>query len=95
MKRSDYRRARDRLSREIGMIRKDWGGRLPIGLCYPNSYRIGMCNLGFQALYGLLNARPDVVCERLFAEPPGTLEAVRNRLATSSSRTSRSRSPEG
>jgi radical SAM superfamily enzyme YgiQ (UPF0313 family) len=29
-----------------------------------------MCNLGFQAIYGLLNARPDVVCERMFAEPP-------------------------
>jgi radical SAM superfamily enzyme YgiQ (UPF0313 family) len=70
LKRSDYQRARDRLSREIGTIRKDWGGRLPIALCYPNTYSIGMCNLGFQALYGLLNARPDVVCERMFAEPP-------------------------
>ena len=68
--RADYRRARDRLDREIGTIRKDWGGRLPIALIYPNTYRIGMCNLGFQALYGLLNARPDVVCERAFAEPP-------------------------
>jgi radical SAM superfamily enzyme YgiQ (UPF0313 family) len=70
LKRSDYRRARDRLSGEIGAVHKDWGGRLPIALCYPNTYRIGMCNLGFQALYGVLNARSDVVCERLFAEPP-------------------------
>jgi radical SAM superfamily enzyme YgiQ (UPF0313 family) len=70
LKRSDYQHARDRLSREIGTIRKDWGGRLPVALCYPNSYRIGMCNLGFQAIYGLLNARPDIVCERVFAEPP-------------------------
>lgn len=51
------------------MIRKDWGGRVPFALCYPNTYRIGMCNLGFQAIYGLLNAYPDVVCERAFAEP--------------------------
>jgi radical SAM superfamily enzyme YgiQ (UPF0313 family) len=70
MKRAEYRRSRDRLDREIGAIRKDWGGRLPVALCYPNTYRIGMCNLGFQAIYGLLNARPDVVCERMFAEPP-------------------------
>ena len=69
-KRSDFQRTRDRLSREIGTIRKDWGGRLPIALIYPNTYRIGMCNLGFQALYGLFNAHPDVVCERAFAEPP-------------------------
>lgn len=68
--RADYQRARDRLDREIGTIRKDWGGRLPIALIYPNTYRIGMCNLGFQALYGLLNQRADVVCERAFAEPP-------------------------
>jgi radical SAM superfamily enzyme YgiQ (UPF0313 family) len=70
LKRNGFQRARDRLSSEIGVIRKDWGGRLPIALCYPNTYRIGMCNLGFQALYGLLNARPDIVCERMFAEPP-------------------------
>lgn len=69
-KRSDYQRARNRLGQEIGTIRKDWGGRLPIALIYPNTYRIGMCNLGFQALYGLLNGRSDVVCERAFAEPP-------------------------
>jgi radical SAM superfamily enzyme YgiQ (UPF0313 family) len=70
LKRNGFQRARDRLSSEIGVVRKDWGGRLPIALCYPNTYRIGMCNLGFQALYGLLNARPDIVCERMFAEPP-------------------------
>jgi radical SAM superfamily enzyme YgiQ (UPF0313 family) len=70
LKRADYQRARSRLEREIGAIHKDWGGRLPVALCYPNTYRIGMCNLGFQAIYGLLNARPDVVCERMFAEPP-------------------------
>jgi radical SAM superfamily enzyme YgiQ (UPF0313 family) len=70
LKRDSFQRSRDRLDREIGTIRKDWGGRVPFALCYPNTYRIGMCNLGFQAIYGLLNARPDVVCERIFAEPP-------------------------
>jgi radical SAM superfamily enzyme YgiQ (UPF0313 family) len=60
---------RRRLSREQGTIRKDWGGRVPIALCYPNSYAIGMCNLGFQSVYALFNAAPDFVCERVFAEP--------------------------
>ncbi|MBV9328693.1 MAG: radical SAM protein [Chloroflexi bacterium] len=60
---------RKRLGRELGTIRKDWGGRLPIALCYPNSYAVGMCNLGFQSVYGLFNSARSFVCERVFAEP--------------------------
>jgi radical SAM superfamily enzyme YgiQ (UPF0313 family) len=60
---------RKRLAREQGTIRKDWGGRVPIALCYPNSYAVGMCNLGFQSVYGLFNSARDFVCERVFAEP--------------------------
>src|SRR6516164_5756616 len=60
---------RKRLGREQGTIRKDWGGRVPIALCYPNSYAIGMCNLGFQSVYALFNSARDFVCERVFAEP--------------------------
>lgn len=57
---------RKRLAGEKGTVRKDWGGRIAIGLAYPNQYRTGMSNLGFQILYGLLNRRKDVVAERLF-----------------------------
>jgi radical SAM superfamily enzyme YgiQ (UPF0313 family) len=60
---------RKRLGREQGTIRKDWGGRVPIALCYPNTYAIGMCNLGFQSVYQLFNAEKAFVCERAFAEP--------------------------
>src|SRR5579859_6994669 len=60
---------RKRLGRELGTIRKDWGGRLPIALCYPNSYAVGMCNLGFQSVYNLFNSAKGFVCERVFAEP--------------------------
>src|SRR3989440_970012 len=60
---------RKRLAREQGSIRKDWGGRLPIALCYPNSYAVGMCNLGFQSVYSLFNSARGFVCERVFAEP--------------------------
>lgn len=51
-------------------MEKDWGGRLPFALVYPNSYGIGMSNLGLQVIYRLLNAKPDVVCERAFYDPP-------------------------
>jgi radical SAM superfamily enzyme YgiQ (UPF0313 family) len=60
---------RRRLGREVGTIRKDWGGRVPIALCYPNSYAVGMCNLGFQSVYTLFNSARGFVCERVFAEP--------------------------
>ena len=62
--------ARRRLHSEQGAIIKDWGGRLPVALVYPNSYYLGMSNLGLQTLYSLLNARTDIVCERAFYEPP-------------------------
>lgn len=62
--------ARRRVAGETGALVKDWGGRLPIALVYPNSYPIGMSSLGFQAVYGLLNAYPRVVCERVFGDDP-------------------------
>ena len=64
------REARQRLAKEQGAIRKDWGGRLPIALVYPNSYYLGMSNLGIQTIYRLLNEKPDIVCERVFWDPP-------------------------
>jgi radical SAM superfamily enzyme YgiQ (UPF0313 family) len=57
------------LEREEGTIRKDWGGRLPIALVFPNSYYLGMSSLAVHTLYRLWNSRNDVVCERVFAEP--------------------------
>ena len=58
--------AAGQLSREQGTIIKDWGGRIPFALVYPNSYYIGMSNLGVHAIYSLLNSYADVVCERVF-----------------------------
>jgi radical SAM superfamily enzyme YgiQ (UPF0313 family) len=51
---------------EEGVVRKDWGGRVSIALVYPNTYAVGMSNLGFQTIYDHLNALPQVVCERVF-----------------------------
>ncbi len=64
----EVKKARRRLSREQGTIIKDWGGRIPIALIYPNSYYVGMSNLGFHAIYKLLNSYSKVVCERAFRE---------------------------
>ena len=54
------------LSLEKGAVRKDWGGRFPIALGYPNSYSLAMSNLGFQTIYHLLNRDPRVVAERFY-----------------------------
>src|SRR5215813_6234317 len=55
---------------EEGVVRKEWGGRVPIALVYPNTYAVGMSNLGFQTIYEHLNALPDAVCERVFLPDP-------------------------
>jgi len=35
--------------------------------CFPDTYEIGMSNLGFRILYGVMNQMPGVWCERAFA----------------------------
>ena len=62
--------ARRLLARETGAVRKPHHGRLRIALAFPNVYRVGMSSLGFQLVYGALNAIPDVVCERVFLPDP-------------------------
>lgn len=54
------------LPTEEGTIVKNWGGRIPIALTFPNSYYVGMSSLAFQLLYRWLNDEADVVCERIF-----------------------------
>jgi radical SAM superfamily enzyme YgiQ (UPF0313 family) len=57
-----------RTLKEDGTVIKDWGGRLPVALIYPNSYYLGMSNLGLHAIYKLLNGNLRVVCERVFLD---------------------------
>ncbi|MFO7766897.1 MAG: hypothetical protein R6V33_10745, partial [Pelovirga sp.] len=40
--------------------------RYRVALVYPNGYRQGMGNLGFQTVYHLINQREDCLCERFF-----------------------------
>src|SRR5919198_210619 len=61
------------LAEERGTVRKDWGGKIAFALVYPNTYAVGMSNLGFQTIYRCLNALPDVVCERVFLPDPDDL----------------------
>ena len=56
---------------ERGALRKEPGGRLGVALVYPNTYRVGMANLGVHAVYRLLNADPGALCERVFLPDDG------------------------
>jgi radical SAM superfamily enzyme YgiQ (UPF0313 family) len=62
-------RARQTLAKEVGYVKKPHGDRLRIALAFPNTYWVGMSNLGFQTIYRLFNADDDIVCERFFLPP--------------------------
>jgi len=70
-------KARQILDKEKGTVRKSWGGKFSICLIYPNSYHVGMSNLGFQTLYHLLNLEEDIACERTFLPTPEDIEEHR------------------
>jgi radical SAM superfamily enzyme YgiQ (UPF0313 family) len=61
--------ARRILSREVGHVRKPHANRIRVALSFPNTYYVGMSNLGFQAVYRLFNDLEEVVCERVFLPP--------------------------
>ena len=44
-----------------------------VAFCFPDTYEIGMSNIGMRILYGVMNDMPRVWCERVFA-PWGDME---------------------
>ncbi len=41
--------------------------RVRVAFCFPDTYEIGMSNLGMQILYGVMNGMDGVWCQRVFA----------------------------
>lgn len=71
MRQDGQQAARQRLQAERGTIIKNAGqARLRFALAYPNTYFVGMSNLGLQTMYRVINQRPDTVCERVFLPDP-------------------------
>lgn len=52
--------------------------RVRVAFCFPDTYELGMSNVGMRILYGLMNEMPQVWCERVFA-PWGDMEAAMKR----------------
>lgn len=61
---------------EYNEIKKDLSEvRVRVAFCFPDTYEIGMSNIGMQILYGVMNNMDGVWCERVFA-PWSDMELV-------------------
>ena len=64
---------------EFNEIKKDPDSvRVNIAFCFPDTYEIGMSNLGMRILYGVMNQMDGVWCQRVFA-PWGDMEEAMRR----------------
>jgi radical SAM superfamily enzyme YgiQ (UPF0313 family) len=59
---------------ERNVVFKDFSDKVRVALVYPNLYRAGMSNLGFQTLYRLFNDMENTYCERFFLDFEKSLE---------------------
>ena len=59
------------LEKETGYVKKVWGTYNTVCLAYPNYYRTGMSNLGFQTVYKIFNEQSSFLCERVFLPASG------------------------
>ena len=104
MSRRLHERHADLREAEVCLADVKRAGSFRVALVYPNLYFVGMSNLGFQSVYQMLNAQPDVLCERAFlpddvdteelersGQPARELSSRRRRFATSTWSRSRSR----
>src|SRR6267142_1316057 len=63
---------------ELNAVRKDLANaRVKWALAFPDTYEVGMSNVGFRLLYHVLNERPDVACERVFMPWPDMEAALK------------------
>lgn len=68
------------LGTEWNSVHKDWE-RTPVRMAFafPDLYEVGMSHLGLQILYGLVNADPDCLMERVFSPAPDLEAELRRR----------------
>ncbi len=61
------------------MVRRSGPEEVRVCLAYPNLYRTGMSNLGFQTIYKLFNSLPGASCDRVFLPDPPEEEELSRR----------------
>ncbi len=63
---------------EFNEIKKDLSDvRVRVAFCFPDTYEIGMSNVGMRILYGVMNEMDGVWCERVFTPWPDMEDAMR------------------
>lgn len=63
---------------EYNEIKKDIDTvRVRVAFCFPDTYEIGMSNVGMRILYGVMNEMEGIWCERVFAPWADMEEAMR------------------
>ena len=60
------KRALERIAREKVLYQRHPGGDISVCVVYPNLYRLGMANLGFQAVFHIFESDPSVAADRAF-----------------------------
>ena len=75
---SDVRKPARYIGREWNLTKKNLDScKIKIALCYPDMYELGMSNLGFRIIYGLLNKQKDTFCDRVFTPTDDYLEYLK------------------
>ncbi len=69
------------VSREAGTRKFPPGTRYDTAIAYPNTYKLGMSNLGLHILYQMINNESDLACERFFL-PDASLQKLYDRTNT-------------
>ena len=65
---------------EWNLIRKEWNDvDLHMALAFPDLYEIGMSHQGLQILYDIVNRRPDLLAERVYAPDLDMEELLRSK----------------
>jgi len=56
------------IGNEVNSVHKPWDAvKTHFLLVFPDTYEVGLSNVGLKIIYDVLNSRDDVVCERAFA----------------------------
>ena len=64
---------------EFNSVAKDWDSvSFRVVMAFPDVYDLGMSNLGWMILYGLINEQPDMFADRVFS-PWSDMEAIMRR----------------
>jgi len=73
------KRALERIAKERVLYERHPHGDIAACLLYPNIYRLGMANLGFQAVYQIFDRDPHVAIDRAFLPEADERELMRAR----------------